>query len=63
MASASGPSRIRVTFKRKKYMIVYRETILISQTTFFFFFKRKEEGFWVGYGSFLRIIGPLAEAI
>jgi hypothetical protein len=24
---------------------------------------RKEEGFWEGYGSFLRIIGALAEAI
>jgi hypothetical protein len=27
----------------------------------FFFVKRKEEVFWEGYESFLRIIGPLAE--
>jgi hypothetical protein len=37
----------------------------IENWLFFIIFvlKRKEEGFWEGYGSFLRIIGPLAEAM
>jgi hypothetical protein len=45
------------------YVSLHQEWCEIILFFFFFFFQRKEERFWEGYGSFLRIIGPLTDAI